>query len=107
MAFQTGARTGSGPRPKGMRSRKRTVSGKKRRERSTSRRFFRKKVCKFCVDKTESIDFRDSLKLQKFVTEKGKIVPRRISGNCAWHQRLLARAIKRGRQVALMPFTGE
>jgi len=72
-----------------------------------ARRLFRKKVCKFCTDKTLAIDYKDVMRLQKFVTEKGKIVPRRVSGNCAYHQRMLARTIKRARQMALMLFTGE
>ncbi len=62
----------------------------------------RRKVCSFCVDKAESID-----KLHKFVTERGKILPRRISGCCAKHQRELTTAIKRARNVALMPFTAD
>ncbi|MGL5152101.1 MAG: 30S ribosomal protein S18 [Clostridium sp.] len=67
----------------------------------------RKKVCAFCVDKADSIDYKDIAKLRKFVTEKGKILPRRISGTCAKHQRQLTDAIKRSRTVALLPFTTE
>ncbi|MBI3318095.1 MAG: 30S ribosomal protein S18 [Candidatus Omnitrophica bacterium] len=67
------------------------------------RRVFRKKVCKFCSDRLERIDFRDTLRLVKLTSERGKILPRRVSGNCARHQRQLARAIKRARTIALMP----
>lgn len=65
----------------------------------------RRKVCSFCVEKAKSIDYKDVNRLKKYVTERGKIVPRRISGNCARHQRQLTTAIKRARLVALMPFT--
>jgi small subunit ribosomal protein S18 len=67
----------------------------------------KKKVCSFCVDKVQSIDYKEIAKLRKFVTERGKILPRRISGNCAVHQRQLTIAIKRARQIALLPFTSE
>ena len=67
----------------------------------------RKKVCSFCVDKVETIDYKDVAKLRRFVTERGKILPRRISANCAKHQRQLTSAIKRARNVALLPFTCE
>ena len=67
----------------------------------------RKRVCGFCIDKVEDIDYKESNKLKKFVTERGKILPRRISGNCAKHQRQLTAAIKRARHMALLPFTAE
>lgn len=67
----------------------------------------KKKVCSFCVDKVQSIDYKEIAKLRKFITERGKILPRRISGNCAVHQRQLTAAIKRARQIALLPFTSE
>jgi small subunit ribosomal protein S18 len=67
----------------------------------------KKKVCSFCVDKVQSIDYKEVAKLRKFVTERGKILPRRISGNCAVHQRQLTEAVKRARQIALLPFTSE
>lgn len=67
----------------------------------------KKKVCSFCVDKVEAIDYKEIAKLRKFVTERGKILPRRISGNCAVHQRQLTAAVKRARQIALLPFTSE
>ena len=64
----------------------------------------RKKVCIFCADKVAFIDYKDSAKLRKFISERGKILPRRISGTCALHQRELNTAIKRARNVALLPF---
>ncbi|MGI5840414.1 MAG: 30S ribosomal protein S18 [bacterium] len=67
----------------------------------------KKKVCGFCVDKVEHIDYKDIGRLKKFTTERGKILPRRISGNCAKHQRQMTLAIKRARCIALMPFTAE
>lgn len=67
----------------------------------------RKKSCTFCVDKVEAIDYKDISRLRRYVTERGKILPRRISGNCAGHQRQLTRAIKRARNIALLPFTAE
>jgi len=67
----------------------------------------RKKVCGFCVDKIESIDYKELGRLRKFITERGKILPRRISGNCAKHQRQLTIAVKRARTVALLPYTAE
>lgn len=69
------------------------------------RGFGRKKVCRFCVDRSAVIDHKDPATLKLFLTERGKIIPRRISGNCAYHQRQVATAIKRGRQVALLPYT--
>ena len=70
------------------------------------KKFFyrRKRVCKFCVEKIEYIDFKDVKTLQQFIPERGKILPRRISGTCALHQRKLQNAIKRARTVALLPF---
>ncbi len=67
----------------------------------------RRRVCSFCVDKVESIDYKDTAKLRKYITERGKILPRRISGNCAKHQRELTEAIKRARIVALLPYTND
>ncbi len=69
------------------------------------RAFHRRKVCRFCVDSELRIDYKDPKTLRYFVTERGKIVPRRISGNCAKHQRELTLAIKRARQIALLPYT--
>ena len=67
----------------------------------------KKKVCAFCTEKVEEIDYKDVAKLKRFITEKGKIIPRRASGVCAEHQRQLAVAIKRARAIALLPFKGE
>ena len=67
----------------------------------------RKKVCSFCVDKVELIDYKDAGKLRRYITERGKILHRRISGNCAKHQRQVTVAIKRARNIALLPFTAE
>ncbi|MCX7746103.1 MAG: 30S ribosomal protein S18 [Clostridia bacterium] len=67
----------------------------------------KKKVCAFCVDKVTGIDYKEVAKIRKFVSERGKILPRRISGNCAKHQRQLTEAIKRARHVALLPYTSE
>ena len=64
----------------------------------------RKKVCIFCADKVDFLDYKDTGKLRKFISERGKILPRRISGTCALHQRELNTAIKRARQVALLPY---
>jgi len=67
----------------------------------------RRKVCVFCQEKVELIDYKDINRLKKFVTESGKMLPRRMSGNCAKHQRELSKAIKRARIAALLPFKGE
>ncbi|HTG01474.1 MAG TPA: 30S ribosomal protein S18 [Nitrospirota bacterium] len=67
----------------------------------------RKKVCRFCVDKTPFIDYKDVKTLKFFITERGKILPRRISGNCARHQREMTVAVQRCRNIALIPFSGE
>jgi small subunit ribosomal protein S18 len=67
----------------------------------------RKKVCIFCSDKNESIDYKDVNKLRRFLTERGKIMPRRMSGNCAKHQREVSIAIKRARVVAMLPYVSD
>lgn len=67
----------------------------------------RKKVCSFCVEKAESIDYKDINKLNKFTSDRAKILPRRVTGTCAKHQRDLTIAIKRARQVALLPYTSD
>ena len=71
------------------------------------KRVQRRKVCAFCVEKATSIDYTDVNKLKKYVTEKGKMLPRRMTGTCAEHQRDLAEAIKKARVMALLPFKGE
>jgi len=71
------------------------------------RRMKRRKACAFCAAKSEVIDYKDVNKLRRYTTERGKIVPRRISGTCAKHQRELTTAIKRAREIALLPYTAE
>lgn len=71
------------------------------------RRPARRKVCNFCVEKSEFIDYKDIAKLRKYLTESGKILPRRMTGVCARHQRELAVAIKRARQMALIPYVAD
>lgn len=79
----------------------------KRPPRRRRRRVYhRRKVCRFCADSSLSIDYKNSKTLKYFITERGKIIPRRISGTCAKHQRALTLAIKRARAIALLPFVG-
>jgi len=73
--------------------------------RKRKRFYIRKKVCRFCADSTIQIDYKDPRTLRYFITERGKIIPRRISGNCAKHQRKITMAVKRARHLALMPYT--
>jgi small subunit ribosomal protein S18 len=67
----------------------------------------KRKVCSFCVDKIDHIDYKDASRLRKFVSERGKILPRRISGSCARHQRAVTAAVKRARVIALLPFASD
>ncbi len=67
----------------------------------------RKKVCGFCVDKVENIDYKDIARLRRYMSERGKILPRRVTGTCARHQRELTVAIKRARHLALLPYTAD
>ncbi len=67
----------------------------------------KRKNCQFCSGKAQFVDFKDVMRLRRFVTERGKILPRRVSGNCARHQRALAGAVKRARELALLPYTAE
>ena len=67
----------------------------------------RRKVCSFCVDKIDTIDYKDVARLRRFVSERAKILPRRVTGTCARHQRELTVAIKRARQIALLPFVSD
>ena len=67
----------------------------------------RKKVCIFCQDKVEAIDYKDVAKLRKFISERAKILPRRITGTCAKHQRQLTIAVKRARQIAILPYISD
>jgi len=85
------------------RPQKRNAAGGNRRKK---RVFHRRKVCRFCADSSIVIDYKDSKTLKYFTTERGKIIPRRISGTCAKHQRKLSLAIKRARSIALLPFVG-
>ena len=71
------------------------------------KKVFKKRPCRFCADKVKSLDFIEYLRFQKFLTERGKIVPSRISGNCAKHQRQLSKAIHKARIMALLPFVAE
>lgn len=80
----------------------RSKAPRKRRRRV----FHRRKVCRFCADSSLKIEYKDPKALKYFVTERGKIIPRRITGSCAKHQRALTTAIKRARNIALMPFVG-
>ncbi|NQU73451.1 MAG: 30S ribosomal protein S18 [Candidatus Omnitrophica bacterium] len=82
----------------------RRAKEKLKRKGPAKKRFFRRKECKFCVEKLPMLDYKEALRLQKYITDKGKIVSSRISGNCAKHQRKLARSIKRARTAALLPF---
>jgi small subunit ribosomal protein S18 len=84
-----------------------TVSLRKRAALRRRKRFLRKKICRFCADQISLIDYKDVRRLRNLITERGKIIPRRISGNCAGHQRQLTVAIKRARHLALMPFSVE
>jgi small subunit ribosomal protein S18 len=67
--------------------------------------YHRRKVCRYCADSSLAIDYKDPRTLRLFTTERGKIIPRRISGNCAKHQRMIGLAIKRARNIALLPYT--
>jgi len=105
---QSGASSGPETSDYGRGPRARTEGGESRPERGGRggrRPGGRRKVCRFCADKTLSVDYKDVRTLQSFVTEGGKIVPSRTSGNCAKHQRQLAVAIKRARVIALLPFS--
>lgn len=67
----------------------------------------RKKVCSFCVEKVETIDYKDVPRLKRFISERAKILPRRVTGTCAYHQRQLTTAIKRARHIAILPYTAD
>src|SRR5689334_8364451 len=99
--FSGGSRGGGGREDRGDRGGGRDMEMGER----GGRGFGRRKVCRYCADKNLKVDYKNAADLKYFVTERGKIVPRRISGNCAKHQREVATAIKRGRNVALLPYT--
>lgn len=80
--------------------------GEGRGARGKGKTFFRKKVCRFCANKTK-IDYKDADALRRYTTERGKILPRRITGTCSKHQRELAREIKRARSICLLPFVAD
>lgn len=89
-----------------VRSRLRARARKKARKQNKKGGFIRRKVCRFCADPTLVLDYKDVKLLRLFTTEVGKMIPRRISGNCAKHQRPLALAIKRARHIAILPYAG-
>lgn len=86
---------------------KETRERQDRPERPNMRDRRRRKVCQFCVDKVEAIDYKDTAKLRKYISERAKILPRRMTGTCAMHQRQLTEAIKRARHIAILPYTVE
>ena len=77
------------------------------KKKSFSGGMHRKKVCQYCADKTLTVDYKDTENLKKYITERGKILPRRVTGACAMHQREIVKAIKRARTVALLPFDAD
>ena len=79
----------------------------KKRAAAKKERRPKRKICNFCAEKQDAIDYKDTTRLRKYVSERGKILPRRISGNCAKHQRGLTVAVKRARIIALLPFVAE
>ncbi len=96
-------------RPMSVKGRLRAKARKKARKAAKKKggSFLRKKVCRFCADSNAAIDYRDPKGLRYFVTETGKLIPQRISGNCAKHQRAITTAIKRARQLALIPYSSQ
>ena len=86
-------------------AKKKDLKALKAKRKSAGMGFFRKRACKFCAEKLEGLDYKDVARLQKFISERGKILPARLSSLCAKHQRVLARAIKRARHIALLPFS--
>ncbi len=82
-------------------------SDRPERDRRSMGRKGRRKVCSFCVDKVDEIDYKDVAKLRRFISERAKILPRRVTGTCAHHQRELTVAIKRARHLALLPFSSD
>ena len=90
---------GQGPRPQ--------RDERPRRRGGGGGRFGRRRVCAFCVDKVEYIDYKEPGRLRRYVSDRGKIEPRRKTGTCAGHQRMLTTALKRARHLALLPFTAE
>jgi len=101
---QAPANEGGAPRPQGGRPPRSGPGGGPGGPRGDRKYFRRKKVCKFCTEKIDAIDYKDYRLLGQFVAESGRIVPRRLSGVCTPHQRRLSRAIKQARNIALLPF---
>ncbi len=104
---RAGGRFGDRDRDRGpqtVKGRLRAKARKKARKQS-KKMFLRRKVCRFCADGNIAVDYKDARGLKFFITETGKMIPRRISGNCARHQRAVCTAVKRGRHLALMPYT--
>jgi len=83
------------------------LAATKKRATAKKERRPKRKICNFCAEKTDAIDYKDTTRLRKYISERGKILPRRISGNCAKHQRGLTTAVKRARIIALLPFVAE
>ena len=88
-------------------SAKAKLKARAKRRKKKKKKSQRQKVCRLTVDRVVYIDYKDVSLLKHYVTERGKIIPRRITGATAWHQRMLTRAIKRARQIALLPYTAE
>ena len=80
------------------------ASPKSKRAAAKKERRPKRKVCNFCLERLDTLDYKDTTRLRKYISERGKILPRRISGNCASHQRALTTAVKRARIIALLPF---
>jgi small subunit ribosomal protein S18 len=78
--------------------------GERKERREREERVVRKKRCRFCIDKVDRIDYKDVSRIRKNLTERGKIIPKRITGNCSYHQRQMALAVKRARFIALVPY---
>lgn len=78
-----------------------------RRKGGAAKKVARKKICKLCLDRVEAVDYKDERRLYRAITDRGKIVPRRVSGNCNRHQAQITRAVKRARILALIPFEGD
>jgi len=76
-------------------------------QKNVKKAYYKKKECKFCKQKLNQVDFKDYNQMRRYITEKGKILPRRINGNCAKHQRMINRAVKRARNIALLPFVNK
>ncbi len=103
--FGGGGGGGFGGGRGGDRDRDRDRGDREGGEEGGRRGFGRRKVCRFCADKALKVDYKDQNQMKYFLTERGKIIPRRISGNCAKHQREVATAVKRGRMLAILPYT--